>query len=159
MDEFSVFLVKYLRMRQLDCRFSMFILKQQQQKPAKLFSKPVVPSSFSPTMYNGVTFPNLPQYLGLSLLSSIDSSCQTWHPIVVFNLYSILANEWESFHILIYHLKFSTHLENCVVVVVVVIDLQAFIIYPKYKPFIRYIKKIFCIFTIQSVKKIGLYAS
>lgn len=156
MDKFSVFLVKHLRMRQLDCRFSMFILKQQQQKPAKLFSKTVAPSSFSPTMYNGVTFPNLPQYLVLSLLS-IDSSCQTWHPIVVFNLHSIMANEWESFHILIYRLKFSTHLENCVVVVV--IDLQAFTIYPKYKPFIRYIKKIFCIFAIQSVKKIGLYAS
>ena len=40
-----------------------------------------------------------------------------------------------------------------------VIDLQAFIIYLKNKPFNRYIKIFFCIFVIQSVKKIGLYAS
>ena len=163
MDKFSLFLVKSLRMQQLDCRFSMFILKQQQQKPGKQFSKAVVPSYVLTSNVQWCHFPKSSSVLGFItfIINWLILSDLASHS--VFNLHSLMVNEWESFHILIYHLyisysdvfKFSTHLKNCFFFV---INLQTLIIYPKYKPFIRYIKIFFCIFTTQSVK-IGLYAS
>ena len=87
------FLVKYLKMQWLDCRFSMFILKQQQQNPARQFSQAAARFSILTSNVQAVTFPNLPQNLDSSLLSSIDSSCQTWHPSVVLTCISPMANE------------------------------------------------------------------
>ena len=166
MDKFSLFLVKYLKMQWLDCRFSMFILKQQQQNPARQFSQAAAWFSILTSNVQAITFPNLPQNLVSSLLSAIDSSRQTWHPSVVLTCISPMANEVENIFTHLFTIC-TSRIVMCIIhifyplkkLIFFVIDLQAFIMYLKSKPFIRYIKIFFCIFIIQSVKKIGLYAS